>query len=451
MIGLLLTLSGIGLIQDDAKPTATELRRAHQMLAGSWTIVAAKNDGDDVGADLLRRKLVKDGLVVVKNRTITHVNPETNETLVNAFTINPARTPREINLISIDDRTLPGVFKFEGDELVICFADGAKPERPKDFDSKPGSSRVVLHFKPASDAKKADASAAVVLDEPEPEAEAKDAPEPAASSSTSSGGRKPTEAELRRERALLGGRWRILSIQDDGEELGSALIRQKIAEDGVLRIGSRGMSVISPGDEHKRLWAYRIDPATSPKEIDLITHFDTILKGVYRFEDDRLIVCAAKAETDSRPTVFEAPAGSRRVLYTLQMIKPEPTSANRPAPPAEPSADELARRREQKIRDMIVGSWTMTDPKGTLVTVFHADGTFRSTRTLARKRLFEPATKSFSGGWTFADSRLTARVSGTTDPNLLGYSYIGRVQSIGDETMVAADLAGGLRTFRKLR
>ena len=100
---------------------------------------------------------------------------------------------------------------------------------------------------------------------------------------------------------------------------------------------------------------------------------------------------------------------------------------------------------------MIVGSWSMTDTRGTLVTVFRSDGTFTSTRTLSRKRLFEPGTKSFNGAWTFGQSRLTARVTGTTDRNLLGYSYIGRVQSIGEDTMVVADVTGGLRTFRKLR
>jgi uncharacterized protein (TIGR03067 family) len=266
------------------------------------------------------------------------------------------------------------------------------------------------------------------------------------------GARKATEGELRRDRDLLGGRWKILSIRDDGETLGSKLIREKIAENGVVRIGSRGLSIISPTDEHKRLWAYRIDPGPSPKEIDLITQFDAILKGVYTFEGDKLLVCVAKSEDDPRPTEFQAPAGSRRVLYTLQALPSEPSPAPaRPSPPPAPTPEELERRREQKIRDMLAGSWSTTDSRGTLVTVFRPDGTFTATRTLAKKRLFEPATKSFDGTWSFNRSRLTARVLGTTDLNMLGYNYSGHVQSIGEETMVAADLNGSLRTFRKLR
>jgi uncharacterized protein (TIGR03067 family) len=449
MMGLLLAVLGIALADEDVKPTATELRRAHQVLAGEWTVVAATDDGTTIGSDLLRTKLVKDGRVVIRDRVITHVNPDTGETLTNAFKINPASQPRSIDLISGDDRLMPGIYKIEGDDLVVCFTDGQKAVRPDDFESKAGSSRVLLRLRHAEDSSASIASDVDAPVETKAEAKTEIRTEPVL---RSLGARKATEGELRRDRDLLGGRWKILSIQDDGETLGSKLIREKIAENGVVRIGSRGLSIISPTDEHKRLWAYRIDPGPSPKEIDLITQFDAILKGVYTFEGDKLLVCVAKSEDDPRPTEFQAPAGSRRVLYTLQALPSEPPPAPaRPSPPPAPTPEELERRREQKIRDMLAGSWSTTDSRGTLVTVFRPDGTFTATRTLAKKRLFEPATRSFDGTWSFNRSRLTARVLGTTDLNMLGYNYSGHVQSIGEETMVAADLNGSLRTFRKLR
>jgi len=308
MMGLLLAVLGIALADEDVKPTATELRRAHQMLAGEWTVVAATDDGTTIGTDLLRTKMVKDGRIVIRDRIITHANPDSGETLTNAFTINPARLPRTIDLISVDDRLLPGIYKIDGEELVVCFTDGQKAVRPDDFESKPGSSRVLLRLKAAADRS---ASAERDVDEPvATKTEIKTEPV------LRSLGRRATEGELARDRDLLGGRWKILSIQDDGETLGSKLIREKIAENGVVRIGSRGLSIISPTNEHKRLWAYRIDPGPTPKEIDLITQFDSILKGVYTFEGDRLIVCVAKSEDDPRPTEFQAPTGSRRCWVT---------------------------------------------------------------------------------------------------------------------------------------
>ena len=109
------------------------------------------------------------------------------------------------------------------------------------------------------------------------------------------------------------------------------------------------MSAVSPRDDSKRLWAYRIDPAQSPKQIDLTTQFDTVLKGIYTFEGDRLFVCVGKTEDDPRPTAFEAPRGSDQMLYRLKMVHETPAPVAQPVaqpvtpkPAPQPSADELA-------------------------------------------------------------------------------------------------------------
>ena len=100
---------------------------------------------------------------------------------------------------------------------------------------------------------------------------------------------------------------------------------------------------------------------------------------------------------------------------------------------------------------MLVGSWTMTDKKGNFVAVFRPDGTFSSTRTFARRRLFEPDTTTSNGSWVYGQGILSARVTGTTDRDMLGYGFVGRVQSIGEDTLVTADNSGKLLTLRKLR
>ena len=38
----------------------------------------------------------------------------------------------------------------------------------------------------------------------------------------------------------------------------------------------------------------------------MTTQFDSILKGIYRFEGDRLTVCLARHEDGARPAEFEA-------------------------------------------------------------------------------------------------------------------------------------------------
>ena len=262
--------------------------------------------------------------------------------------------------------------------------------------------------------------------------------------------RRPSESQLRVDRELLAGNWDILSIQDNGERLSSDIIQSKIAEDGRVKIGGRGMSIVSPRNEEKRLWAYRIDPGQTPKQIDITTQFDTVLKGIYTFNGDELKLCIAKTEDLPRPTDFAAPAGSNQMLYRLKMGRPDPPPVETPKPQP-PSPEELERNREQRIHDLVVGSWALNDKKGTLVTVFRTDGTFTATRTFAKKKLFEPDTMTSSGSWSYGRGYLTARISGTTERSMLGYTFNGRLQSIGDATMVATDPTGQLQTLRRLR
>ena len=76
----LIVLSILGLVQDgDRKPTESELRNAHQMLSGNWQIVSATDNGDQIGPELFRRKIARNGRITVAKRVVTHVNPETGE------------------------------------------------------------------------------------------------------------------------------------------------------------------------------------------------------------------------------------------------------------------------------------------------------------------------------------------------------------------------------------
>ena len=100
---------------------------------------------------------------------------------------------------------------------------------------------------------------------------------------------------------------------------------------------------------------------------------------------------------------------------------------------------------------MLVGSWALSDKKGQLVTVFRPDGSFTATRTFSRKKLFEPDSNTSNGSWSYGQGILSARVTGTTDRNILGYGFAGRLQSIGDDALVTADNTGKLMTLRKIR
>ena len=80
----------------------------------------------------------------------------------------------------------------------------------------------------------------------------------------------------------------------------------------------------------------------------MTTQFDSVLKGIYTFEGDALSVCVAKHEDGARPTAFEAPRGSDRMLIRLKLAASDQKPAPSVSPPPLSAEDDEA--REAKIR-----------------------------------------------------------------------------------------------------
>jgi uncharacterized protein (TIGR03067 family) len=441
------------------KPTAAQVEQAHRLLNGEWEIVSYTDDGESLGPGLIRAKLAKDGRIKVGARSFQIVNPETNEVRSSPFRLNPVKNPKQIEITSRDDRSVGGIYKFDGDNLIVCLEGFPDSGYPSDFEAPTGSNWTLIKLKMVN-------PKAVVEAPPELKAEVAPSsavePTPAehAARVTSATARKPTPAELTRVRELFAGNWDILSIVDDGEKLGSELIRRRFAENGRIRFGTRSLAIVNPKTEARNVNAYRLDPTKSPSEIDVTTQFDTVLKGIYVFDYDKLTVCLAKNEDGVRPDSFEAPGGSGRMLFRLQLAKDDlPTTATsyqpEPAPRAEPrtSAESEAREFDTKVRRLVTGSWAMTDGKGNMTAVFQPNGDFVATRTWARgsKRIFGPPSDSSRGSWVYRDGLLSAWVTSTTDPRIAGNRINARIQTIGDDTMVVTDAYGSVKTFRRLR
>ncbi|WP_406698224.1 TIGR03067 domain-containing protein [Singulisphaera sp. Ch08] len=412
-------------------PSRTAVEEAHQLLAGTWTVLSVVDDGERIGADLIKQKLVANGEVDIFSQTIHIVSPETGEKKSWIFRLDISQSPHRIELITSDDRVLRGVYKFDNDTLIVCLPFYDETKRADGFDAPVNSGLLRLELKakakPLAVQPAAKIASVTPLDPP-----------------------RATDAEIRRQHELLSGDWTILSIRNNGDDYNADLIRQKIAENNRLHIGWQGLYLTNPRTQEKQSYSMRLDPSRTPRTIDVTNKFDELLHGIYRFEGDTLSICLNKREGLPTPDQFDAPSGSHRVLYRLKMAPPmEPTTATVTTTPP-PRTDEAAEQRE-RVRKLLVGSWSYTDSKGTVTTVLQSDGSFVFTRVRNRKRLFEPLTVTGWGTWNFSGNLLNVTINRSTDILLARRSYVARIQSIGESTMVASDIFGELQNFKRLR
>jgi uncharacterized protein (TIGR03067 family) len=135
-----------------------------QLMQGEWTIASVEFPPDMGPREQDReQEELKDLIVVVKRDriTVTHASAKTQVSAL--FALDASKEPKELDapeiFVSQNGREEPlpvpgiGIYKFEGDELVIALAigDGKKLTRPTEFKPSGGTAKqqgvFVIHLK----------------------------------------------------------------------------------------------------------------------------------------------------------------------------------------------------------------------------------------------------------------------------------------------------------------
>jgi uncharacterized protein (TIGR03067 family) len=131
---------------------------------------------------------------------------------------------------------------------------------------------------------------------------------------------EPAKAEDARAADLkaLQGKWKVTkAVKQGDEEKGDDKVELVIA-DSTAKLFDHG--------KHVMTWKLAINPATSPKEIDVTVHDevekdekDVTTPGIYQLKDGRLTLCIGIAEaTKERPKTFDA--GRKVLLMELEKL-----------------------------------------------------------------------------------------------------------------------------------
>lgn len=116
-----------------------------EKLAGTWVCVSGTNSGKAISeatVKKLRLTITKDG----KYKT----ERDKDVLFDSTYTIDSAQKPKHIDLIGTEGenkgKSAPGIYTIEEDTLKICYTLPGK-ERPKEFESKPGSGATLVVWK----------------------------------------------------------------------------------------------------------------------------------------------------------------------------------------------------------------------------------------------------------------------------------------------------------------
>jgi RNA polymerase sigma factor (sigma-70 family) len=124
--------------EDEAKKTDKD------RIQGTWKVDSAKVNGVELqGAEGDR---VKGSTWTIGDEKITVTF--NGEDRVSTYKLDPAAKPKTIDVLTEKEGTFKGIYKLEKDTLTICATLGrGATERPAEFDSKEGSSTMLLVLK----------------------------------------------------------------------------------------------------------------------------------------------------------------------------------------------------------------------------------------------------------------------------------------------------------------
>ena len=254
----------------------------------------------------------------------------------------------------------------------------------------------------------------------------------------------------------MRGHWEVIELVEDGKVIPKAAIPEWLPSGGQLEIEDNAIVIQSHADNKKHVRIFEIDATQYPPTITITDSSKEQTKGIYKFDENRLVVCLSDTG-EKAPTEFSAKEGSKRILMVMQSKKaaaakvaPMPTFDKASKPDQVPAATVLT---DADVTRMLEGAWRYDDSVGALFVKFRSDGTFSTTREFQELRLFQKVfvqTPATSGTWKVERGTIKFHVISSIYPDRVGNTFGFAVRSMSATDFIFVDYLGHVGRAKKL-
>jgi len=113
---------------------------------GKWKVIELVEDGKVIPEEVISEWLPSGGRFSIVDNALQFTDHTDGKKQVKLFTLDETQSPKGIELQGRDKkRESWGIYKFDGDQLIVCVSDpDDSTERPTSFSAKAGSKRMLM-------------------------------------------------------------------------------------------------------------------------------------------------------------------------------------------------------------------------------------------------------------------------------------------------------------------
>jgi uncharacterized protein (TIGR03067 family) len=118
---------------------------------GKWRVVELTDNGRSVPQDTIATWLPSGGRMEIVDNTILFNSPLNGRKHAKVFALDPTGYPKTILVQTGQTVDGTGVYRFDGERLVICVSNPTQAQRPTDFSAREGSNCMLMVLERDSD------------------------------------------------------------------------------------------------------------------------------------------------------------------------------------------------------------------------------------------------------------------------------------------------------------